>query len=362
MARISVAPLFVGNSSCLEEKLASRENNFNLVRLVLALVVCLDHAGLVWSGQTHSEMLRIGSVSGGFLAVNGFFVLSGMLIARSLERGGVGVNYFASRFLRLYPALLALALISVLIIGPLVSKQYYWVGASVFDYAFEVLRFGNTMGSPVGFYPENPYPLEFDSPLWTLRYEVLCYIAAPIILFVSITHRATVAFVGTCVLGGLACYFEPHVNSIFGNDAVAACLRFAFCFGVGINIWLWRRFVTGHFFWVVLLGVAFALSIFWDVGVDVAATLFVASFVIWAGLLPAEKLRKVGDVDLSYGVYIWHFPILQILRGEFVWGSPTALLLAALILVLPVAWLSWVCVEHPALRAKGMITRRRIVR
>ncbi|MFC7291398.1 acyltransferase family protein [Hirschia litorea] len=361
MARMSEASRLIGGVSNLEAKLDSRENNFNLVRLVLALLVCFDHAGLVWSGQTHTELLRIGSVTAGFLAVNGFFVLSGMLIMRSLERGGAGLSYYLSRFLRLYPGLLALALVSVFIIGPLVSRQDYWVGIGVLEYAAQILRFGDTMGAPIGFYPNNPYPLEFNSPLWTLRYELICYLVAPIILLLGVFERRYFVAVMTCLAGVLAWVYVPHENPVLGSDFLAACLRFAFCFGIGMNIWLWRRWVSTRPMWVLLSGALFGLSLVVGVGVDVAATLFVASAVLYAGLMPVGGMRYFEHVDLSYGVYIWHFPILQILMGELQWANPFFLLAVAVMLVLPVAWLSWEFVERPSLKFKKMILKARLV-
>lgn len=340
----------------LEAQLASRRNNFNIIRLFLAIFVCFDHAGLVWSGQVNTELIRIGDLTLGFLAVNGFFILSGILITRSIERRGAGLDYFVSRLFRLYPALIVLALVSIFIIGPIVATGEYWTGLSVLSYASEILRFGNTTGSPNGFYPENPYPLEYNSPLWTLRYELLCYLAAPLILIIAGRFRRWTVIVLTILLGLLSAVFPPHTGSVLGNDVVAAVLRFGFCFSLGACIWQLRNFVWGQFHWVFVSAVVFLASLHFGVAIDAAATVFVAAVVLWLGLARFKFGSAMQDTDISYGVYIWHYPLMQILMGEGVAQSSLQLLILGLIAVFPIAWLSWIYVEKKALRHKPVFT------
>lgn len=112
------------HSSLLEKRLSERSNYFNIVRLILAFTVCIDHAGLIIEGQAETELIRLFGISLGYIAVNGFFVLSGLLICRSLERSGLTLGYFAARLLRLYPALIVFALVASLIVAPIVGPRY----------------------------------------------------------------------------------------------------------------------------------------------------------------------------------------------------------------------------------------------
>lgn len=342
----------------LETQLISRQNQFNLVRLVLAFMVCIDHSGLITSGlQALITPLNLFELSSGTLAVNGFFVLSGILIARSLAERGVSVSYFMSRLLRLYPALIALVLFALLVIGPLVSASPYWTGPSTFTYAIEVLHFGQTKGGPNGFYPNNPIPYEFSPPLWTLRYEFLCYMAAPLFMLFGLQNRerlvlALIGFLG-CVL-----VIAPLTNdSIFDVPAVSAILRFAFCFGLGMLIWTGRRFVDGQLSWVAITSVLFLISGLADIGVDVTGTLWITAVILYLGLrLPTRHILKT---DLSYGLYIWHYPIMQILLGELGIASWPMLLATTMPIALCVAWASWTYIERPALRLKRHVDRKR---
>ena len=341
----------------LETQLSNRQNQFNLVRLILAFMVCIDHSGLITSGiEALITPLNLFDLSSGTLAVNGFFVLSGILIARSLAERGVSLSYFMSRLLRLYPALIALVLLAVVVIGPLVSTGPYWTGSHTFNYAIEVLHFGQTKGGPNGFYPTNPIPYEFSPPLWTLRYEFLCYMAAPLFVLLGLQNRerlvlALIGFLG-CVL-----VIAPFTNNhVFDVPAISAILRFSFCFGLGMLIWTGRRFVDGQLSWVVITSVLFLISGLSGIGVDVTATLWITAVILYFGLrLPTRHILKT---DLSYGLYIWHYPIMQILLGEFGIVSWQMLLATTMPIVLCVAWISWTYIERPALHLKRYVDHK----
>ncbi len=79
---MTLGKLFLGSGQeSLADRLANRDNHFNFVRLLLASMVMIDHAGLVVSGMAGSEPFRPFGVSLGYMAVDGFFILSGLLIA-----------------------------------------------------------------------------------------------------------------------------------------------------------------------------------------------------------------------------------------------------------------------------------------
>jgi peptidoglycan/LPS O-acetylase OafA/YrhL len=334
----------------LEDRLNSRANQFNLVRLLLALLVCFDHAGLVVTGQMKTEPLQLFGLSSGYLAVNGFFILSGILIAKSLSERGVSRSYFVSRFLRLYPALIVLALIAVFFIGPLVSKGSYWTGTGSLSYAFEVIRFGDTSGGPIGFYPDNPFPNEFDSPLWTLRYEMLCYLAAPLLVLSGLQKRPYWLAGSIAVLGFGVALAPPSSTQLFGQEILSSMLRFAFCFGLGMLAWAARQHVHGQLSWVVLTTICYIVAGVTGIGIDMAGTLWIGAITLFLGLkLPAKRPLKT---DLSYGLYIWHFPVMQIIIGEAGIMPWQQLWIIAVPLALGLAWLSWTVIERPALKLK----------
>lgn len=332
----------------LEHKLVTRENHFNFVRLLLAFLVCFDHAGLIVAGVNGSEMLQIAGISSGYLAVNGFFFLSGILIARSLQERGVSKYYFASRLLRLFPALVVLALIATFIIGPAVATGTYWIGPQTFSYALEVLSFGDVSGGPIGFYPENPLAGEFAIPLWTLRYELLCYLGAPLVILLGLHKQRALLALGTMLLAGIYIYLPFAERSALSSALVHNLVRFAFCFALGMTIWLYREKVSGQLSWVIVTLVAFIVCGLLGVGEFVTGTLFVSAGLLSLGLRLPFKTNL--QTDLSYGIYIWHYPVMQILFGETGGIGEWSLLLLSIPIVFVISWISWSFMERPALK------------
>lgn len=114
------------------------------------------------------------------MAVNGFFVLSGLLIAKSLStRRNLG-TYLRSRLLRIYPALIAMALAFILVFASVFSQpggiERIW-SAETWSYALRVLAMGDPENAPGGTFAGN-LEADFNGPLWTIRSEMLTYLAA----------------------------------------------------------------------------------------------------------------------------------------------------------------------------------------
>lgn len=343
------------NPSLLEKRLSERSNYFNIVRLILAFTVCIDHAGLIIEGQAETELVRLFGISLGYIAVNGFFVLSGLLICRSLDRSGLTLGYFAARLLRLYPALIVFALVASLIVAPIVAQGTYWNAADLLYYPLNVMIFGDTAGSPPGFYPDNPYPLEYASPLWTLRYEFLCYMAAPLLILSGI-HRRPMIMLALTAIAGLAVIILAPANPRFEiHGMVMSSLRFGFSFLLGMTLWSWRQHYNPRAWNIAATTALFITCGLLQVGMDFSATLLITAITLWFGLLPRKGHSASGETDVSYGLYIWHYPVMQILVGSFAFTSSYTLLGIGTAITLVIAWLSWTLIEKPALRFKRKV-------
>jgi len=104
--------------STLQSRFDPRANNFDLVRLIAALVVVYGHSYALAENKYDplSTFLSYGLC--GALAVWSFLVISGFLIARSEEGSGLSA-FVAARFLRIYPAFLIIVLVESFIIAPI---------------------------------------------------------------------------------------------------------------------------------------------------------------------------------------------------------------------------------------------------
>lgn len=108
----------------------TRQNNFNLVRLLLALLVLLSHAPELIDGNRSRELLTclFGSLSFGELAVDGFFLLSGYLIMQSWDAQPQPWPFFKKRALRIYPGFVVATLVCAFVVGPLAADPDTYFG------------------------------------------------------------------------------------------------------------------------------------------------------------------------------------------------------------------------------------------
>ena len=155
---------------------ARRDNNFGLLRLVFASMVIVSHSPALLDGDPSREFLTriFGTLTGGDVAVDGFFLISGYLITKSfIDTPSVGL-YMKRRIARIVPGYAVAFLISALCVGPFVGGEsaltLSGIGRSLTQMA--------TLLPPkvIGVFPGLPYNA-LNSSLWTIRFEFECYLA-----------------------------------------------------------------------------------------------------------------------------------------------------------------------------------------
>ena len=213
-----------------------------------------------------------------------------------------------------------------------------------------------------------PYPYSWDGALWTLFYEFLCYLLLGALALFGLLRRRPLFLVvaGAAWLVEILVTAIPALNIHFDNlhnwDA-SRMLSFVPVFLAGSVFYLYRDRVRDSG-WIALACLAgMFLSYLIPVGnavvvqtltrSDISAVLLVYP-VLWLGAhLPGRRIGSRNDY--SYGVYIYAFPVAQLLAlwGVYRWGYVpyTALTLVA---TFPLAMASWWVVERRALRMKRM--------
>lgn len=324
--------------------LGRRDNALNFVRLGLAAAVVVGHtAPLGGFGET-----RLGLIS--TVAVDGFFAISGYLIAGSRARLDLR-TFLHRRAARIFPGFWVCLIVVGFGFAPVaaaVSGQG-WTPLDGLRYvignaAFTIHEW--TVGTTL---TEAAYPQGWNGSLWTLGYELLCYVLAGLVLGAVQTSR------------------QDRLWSILGVAAVASLLlaphlvmapnethfqRLAAHFAAGMVAWFLRDRI--HARWPttsICAGAVLAAWVILPAGVaEPVSTLPLTYSLLALGALLPVRLGSRNDV--SYGVYIYAFPVQQLMflvagrrLGEV--GS----MFAAFVLTLPLAWLSWRYVEQPFLRA-----------
>ncbi len=336
--------------------MTSRVNSFDALRLAGSLLVLAGHAWLL-VGQAESRPHLLG-LEVHVVGVAIFFVISGYLIWGSWQRTRSVVDYFTARMLRILPALAVVVLLTVFVLGPLVSglgAGAYFADAGSWDYLRNLYLFDPQYDLP-GVFAGNPASAAVNGSLWTLRAEFLCYLAVP---FIALLPRlaqsialAVVALVAVVVATGSAVSIgDSNLNAVaylwafFVLGALAKQLR--------VERWLrlWPA--------AVVLAVWIVAAIMLPQQAELIAWLPLTYIVLAVGLASIPVVRRAARFgDLSYGMYLVAFPIQQLLvqfaPGLGIWSNIglVALLSAAF------AWASWRFIEAPAIAARTTIAAR----
>lgn len=326
-----------------------RVNNFTLVRFLLAFLVLFGHSfPISGNGSDPVSMLILPHAWIGSIAVGGFFAVSGFLVSASITNRSL-IDFSVSRVLRLYPAVIVYSLVAIFVIGPLACgvsllayfEQRPWLNlwnATLWEWKYNL---------PFGF-PGRPFEGATNGSTWTLPAELRCYVAVFFLGLIGVFNVRSVANVVLLSSLYLAAY-HYSVLPLFGSvESFREPLIF---FVAGALFWANRSFVPLN--WGVCVALLVAVYCFSGTQYYFYVYIPCVAYVIFmfAYMFPHIDLDRYGDI--SYGMYIYAWPIQQLVwvPGQ---GAYTNAFLASLI-TLPVAYLSWRFIEKPALRLKSLV-------
>lgn len=330
-----------------------RLNGLNALRLLLAAGV------VVW----HSFPLTGRSVDWPpahllleFVWVDGFFAISGFLILSSWMNNPSPHKYLAARFLRILPAYYVCLVLTVVVFVPIsiwlsASSEPPW-SASSLSYLYKnaaLWIFQYDVGETTS---ELPYPGAINGSLWTLAWEFFCYI---LVMFLGVSgllkFRATLPL---CFAGAWAMLFLTWNGEIESSFARFGA-RFAVAFLAGALLYTYRDKLTVSWKLVALSGCGVCLSAHTPFFGLVFSPLL-AYFLIGLGALSKTPKLQFRN-DLSYGLYIYAFPVQQTLAMAGLVNLPVSVF-ASLSLAVSLCWAaaSWFLIEKPILRFKPQIT------
>lgn len=336
------------------------DNTFDKIRWIAATAVLLSHSFPLLG--LHEPMICGDSL--GKLAVMVFFAVSGYLVCQSWDRDPSLLRFTQRRALRIMPGLVVAVLVTALGIGTIVTTLP--AGAFLSDrqtwsyVASNSLLVAGVERLP-GAYVHSPETI-FNGSLWTLRYEVAMYAilalgaravrlrASCLAIFV-----AGLAMLGTLTWHGITHYTLPlpglwKIGLQF--DAVRL-LKLGTTFFCAASLYLLRDRVKLQWRYVLVLLVALGLGASGRfAGVLLALAVPYVTLVVAFKSPPA--LRHPWTNDLSYGIYVYAYPVQQMMsqfaRAHGI-GWPWTFAVSLLITLI-LAALSWKLVEQPALRHK----------
>ncbi|MDR2325127.1 MAG: acyltransferase [Acidovorax sp.] len=322
-------------------------NNFDFLRTVAATLVLFSHQFSLLGLPDPRILPRI---SLGHLAVCIFFVISGFLVTQSWERDPNALRFAKRRILRVWPGLIAVTVLSALVLGPLVTSlpAYDYFRADGTLAYFKTLLLNIKYKLP-GVFTENPYPNAVNGSLWTIPLEVRWYI---VILIAGVIGALKIRVLALIALMTLAVYYlgiygaETNPNPKYFQE-LGLFMLYGACLHLYREKWARRPLV---FLLVIACAALTAVALGHPfVGLWLALPYMVIAF----GTASTPVLRRFGRFgDLSYGIYIYAFPVQQ----TIIWWlgpQPFAVLLSvSIVIVVAMAYASWHLIESPALRLK----------
>jgi peptidoglycan/LPS O-acetylase OafA/YrhL len=355
-----------------------RNNAFNFLRLVLALLVLVGHCFPLggFGPEQPVPALTGGRYSLGTLAVGMFFLLSGFLISRSATSGLSLGRFLWHRFLRIFPGYWACLLVCAFLFAPIFCAiEYGWTWDIFFgpkntpqsfaiDNALMFRWRGWSMNSVMaigsthiaGLLNHNPSPWTMNGSLWSLPIELLCYLAVAVLAALGLIQRKPI------VVGGMFAVLLGIRELSWANpDAYRRCFPFleftnlsdlSFYFFAGCVGYLYRDRIPFSKVWFIGASSLAVLGLlFVPLGFLVPVAL-PYSFLCLSFTLSTKRLKTKGDY--SYGTYIYAFPVQQglALLGLHKAGFGIYLLSSVLVTAI-LAVLSYHYIEAPCLRWKS---------
>lgn len=155
------------------------KNNFEFLRIFAALAVLISHH---FPLSNLGEPSIPGVISLGGVAVMIFFSISGFLVTQSWLSDRNAFRFLLRRFLRIWPALTMVVFLSVFVLGPILSSlsiSEYFLHKATWDYLKNILMKIHFLLP--GVFTDKPGGAAVNGSLWTIPFEVRCYIALGIL-------------------------------------------------------------------------------------------------------------------------------------------------------------------------------------
>jgi len=336
----------------LDDGLKCHNDNFLLLRFLAACMVIYRHGGAITGGSGFWDIIPwLGwGTDSGKIAVHIFFIVSGFMVTGSYMRRNNLSEFLWARLLRIFPAYIFCLVLSSLVLGAIYtteSMHEYYMNHGVYHYIFHNMSMQTNMVWKLpGVFIDNPKRATINGSIWTLPAESRMYLWVALVGLSGLLSRrwlATTFIVAMLIIGVV----RPHSALLMTPDIY---LELGGMFALGAICYIHRDRITVGWLWVLIL----AISSYSLRSTEIYPYIFAATLAqfcfSFAYSIPWYWFNRFGDY--SYGIYLWGFPMQQVIAHEFPNLTPIENSLTALPLALTLAVISWHLIEKQALRMK----------
>lgn len=335
-----------------ERERTGRANNIGALRLLFAALVVLGHApDLSFGGTPSHEILMqvFGTLSFGGLAVQGFFLVSGYLVTKSLLTTRSLPDYLAKRVLRIFPGFAIASLVCILVVAPLAGGDLGAVSPRSVIASILLLLPPEVPGAFAGL----PFPV-LNGAMWTIPCEFGCYLLLAALWGLRVLRnrrRFLLLLASLGILLVMRWVLFPNPPFSLGVTAFAEAVRLPFVFLCGAGFYLFRDRITLSAHGAGIAGLILLPLMFSRTLAEPAFTVFGGYLIFWFAfsVKPMRLSLLTNRIDPSYGLYLYAFPVQNLLVMALPGTSPWLLALGTLVVAGSLGVLSWILVERPAL-------------
>ncbi|MDO6431988.1 acyltransferase [Flavitalea sp. BT771] len=341
-----------------------RQNNFNLIRLAAALLVVMAHC---YGNDDPIFKLSSGYLRAGTLGIRIFFFLSGLLVSRSLDQSPSRLNFVWKRVLRLYPAAIVAVVLCACVMGPLVTSLdlYTYFRHPLFYQYLRTCLLVRVYYELPGVFGQSPLGPAINPSLWTLSLELKLYAGLMLAGYIKNRKIQTALIVSLIVLLASASWYLYSVQSP-GMIDFRKHFRLPYCdlsvfFLLGMLCNRFSKHIMISDRWLLLVLPACYLLIAVPFFCRIGSLILLPPVLLYLATSRLPWITKLTPrPDLSYGMYIFAFPMEQLIINNLHLKSPTTVFFLDILFSLPFALGSWYWVESKALQWKNKVGQKHV--
>ena len=327
---------------------ARTDNCFDELRFILAIIVLVAHTSALATAEQLDWFTKYFDSD---FAVKGFFAISGYLVTKSFLSSNSYFDYFEKRLRRVYPAYVLVITYCVLVgfLTTELSLLQFVTNSQLFQYLVSNLAFLNFIQ------PNTPgsIPLAevqaLNGSLWTIKVELMLYFTVPILVILQ-KKIGTYPTLFACFVFGIAwyLYFTQYFNFPIGQTIAKQFpgqLPF-FAFGSLLGYIRINKISTVL---IVIISLTYILEVKDVINNPLREIINMFIYPLLVLLVAKSGLLSVGlgrIGDLSYGIYLFHFPTIQLLEHIGLYKlNPYIGFIASVVITILLAAFSWHAVE-----------------
>lgn len=330
----------------------------DIIRFFAAILVIICHSFPLSYGNTTSDYLARytdNRLSFGGLAVGIFFVFGGFLISKSMENKKNAATFFKARCKRIFPSLIFVVLVIVFVIGPIVTDltiREYFSSMETYKYL------GNIFLIPIhnlpGVFEKNIYASVVNGALWTLPVEFMCYIMIYIAYKIGIFEKKKFAFT-------IPFAIVIIILLIFIRDNfIISVVRPVILYYIGLGMYVFRDKIklTKKCFWTSVFCFILLIGLKLDIIAMISVFPYIMMYLAFGTKKKFINFSKNGDI--SYGMYLWGWPVAQIvcmIFGKKMEWYVNSIIVITLSIVF--GYITYVIVERKILNIGGKDGKRK---